>query len=95
MKKRLIWTLGVTCLLHLGFVLYLTLQPTVATKTELPDNATILSEETSFTGHVGQATVQTPTQFIQSLFLWSIPLTIVILYILLTLLHRLRSTKST
>ncbi|WP_368916113.1 hypothetical protein [Exiguobacterium acetylicum] len=95
MKKRLIWTLGVTCLLHLGFVLYLTLQPTVATKTELSDNATILSEETSFTGHVGQTTVQTPTQFIQSLFLWSIPLTIVILYIVLTVLHRLRSTSST
>ncbi len=95
MKKRLIWTLGVTCLLHLGFVLYLTLQPTVATKTELPDNATVLSEETSFTGHVGQATTHTPTQFIQSLFLWSIPLTIVILDIVLTVLHRLRSTLST
>lgn len=39
MKKRIIWTLGVTCLLHLSFVLYLTLQPTVAKKTELPDNA--------------------------------------------------------
>ncbi len=94
MKKRFIWTLGVTCLLHLSFVLYLTLQPTVATETELPDNATVLSEETSFTGHVGQATTHTPTQFIQSLFVWSIPLTIVILYLLLTILHRLRSTPS-
>jgi len=94
MKKRIIWTLGVTCLLHLSFVLYLTLQPTVATKTELPDNATVLSEETSFTGHVGQATTHTPIAFIQSLFVWSIPLTIVILYILLTILHRLRSTPS-
>lgn len=95
MKKRIIWTLGVTCLLHLSFVLYLTLQPTVATKTELPDNATVLSEETSFTGHVGQATTHTPIAFIQSLFVWSIPLTIVILYVLLTILHRLRSTPST
>ncbi len=24
MKKRIIWTLSVTCLLHLGFILYLT-----------------------------------------------------------------------
>lgn len=95
MKKRIIWTLGVACLLHLGFILYLTLQPTVATETKLPDNATVLSEETSFTGHVGQATTHTPTQFIQSLFVWSIPLTIVILYVLLTILHRLRSTPST
>lgn len=95
MKKRIIWTLSVTCLLHLSFVLYLTLQPTVATKTELPDNATVLSAETSFTGHVGRATAHTPIAFIQSLFVWSIPLTIVILYILLTVLHRLRSTPST
>ncbi|WP_290780696.1 hypothetical protein [Exiguobacterium sp. UBA5002] len=95
MKKRIIWTLSVTCLLDLSFVLYLTLQPTVATKTELPDNTTVLSEETSFTGHVGQTTAHTPTQFIQSLFVWSIPLTIVIFYLLLTVLHRLRSTKST
>ncbi|MBF8154574.1 hypothetical protein ITJ88_14930 [Exiguobacterium sp. TBG-PICH-001] len=95
MKKRIIWTLSVTCLLHLSFVLYLTLQPTVATKTELPNNATVLSEETSFTGHVGQTTAHTPTQFIQSLFVWSIPLTIVIFYLLLTVLHRLRPTKST
>lgn len=95
MKKRIIWTLGVTCLLHLSFVLYLTLQPTVATKTELPDNATVLSEETSFTGHAGQRTTHTPIEFVQSLFLWSIPLTIVILYVLLTMLHRLCSTRST
>lgn len=95
MKKRIIWTLGVTCLLHLSFILYFMLQPTVATKTELPDNAILLSEEISFTGKVGQTTTHTPIAFIQSLFLWSIPLTIVILYILLTILHRLRITKST
>ena len=95
MKKRIILTLVITCLLHLGFVLYLTLQPTVATQTELLDNATVLSEETPFTGHVGQTTAHTPIAFIQSLFLWSIPLTVVILYLLLSLLHRLRVTKST
>jgi len=91
MKKRIIWTLGVTCLFHLSVML----QPTVTTKTELRDNAILSSEETSFTGQVGQATTHIPIEFIQSLFLWSIPLTIVILYLLLSLLHRLRVTKST
>ncbi|MEK4646496.1 hypothetical protein MKY22_00880 [Exiguobacterium sp. FSL W8-0210] len=72
MKKRIMWTLSVTCLLHLSFVLYLTLKPTVATETKLLNNATVLSEEISFTGHVGQTTAHTPIAFIQSLFLWSI-----------------------
>lgn len=94
MKKRIIWTLGVTSLLHLSFILYFMLQPTVTNKTELPDNAILLSEETSFTGQVGQTTTHSPIEFIQSLFLWSIPLTLVILYLLLSLLHRLRATKS-
>jgi hypothetical protein len=44
-----------------------------------------LNEETSFAGPVGQATTHTPIAFIQSVFVWRIPLTIVILYILLTI----------
>ncbi len=94
MKKRIIWTLGVTCLLHLSFVLYLTLQPTVATETELPDNATVLSEETSFTGHVGQATTHTPTAIHTISLCLEHPADDRHPLSLLTILHRLRSTPS-
>ncbi|WP_294739824.1 hypothetical protein [uncultured Exiguobacterium sp.] len=94
MKKRLIWTLGVTCLLHLGFILYLTLQSAVAPETELPTNATVLSEETSFTGHVGQETVHTQIDFVKPLFLISIPLTFTVVYLFLVLLLRLMRIRS-
>lgn len=94
MKKRIIWTLGVTCLLHLSFILYLTLQSAVATEIELPTGSTVLSEETSFTGHVGQTTAHTQIDFVKPLFLISIPLTFTVVYLFLVLLLRLARIRS-
>lgn len=92
MKKMLAVTGVLTVLLHMGYAIYFyavheanaTYQPA------LPENSTVLSQDTSFVGQVGSQTEYDPISFLKDLFLWSIPLTFIGLMALLFLIRTIR-----
>lgn len=89
MKKTFAFAGILTVLLHIGYAFYFyaanaTYQPA------LPENSTVLSQDTSFVGKVGPQTAFDPAAFLQDLFLWSVPLTFIALLLLFSLMHRIR-----
>ena len=92
MKKMLVFASVITVFLHIGYAIYFYAghEASVAYQPALPENSTVLSQETSFTGTVGSQTANDPLAFLQHLFLWSIPLTFVALTALLFLIQTIR-----
>ena len=92
MKKLVVFAIVITVLLHIGYAIYFYAgyEANSAYQPALPENSTVLSEETSFTGTVGSQTANDPLAFLQHLFLWSIPLTFVALTALLFLIRTIR-----
>lgn len=92
MKKLVVFAIVITVLLHIGYAIYFYAghEANSAYQPALPENSTVLSQETSFTGTVGSQTAHDPLAFLQNLFLWSIPLTFVALTALLFLIRTIR-----
>ncbi|WP_393964596.1 hypothetical protein [Exiguobacterium sp. S22-S28] len=92
MKKMFAFAGILTVLLHTGyaFYFYTTYEANATYQPALPENSTVLSQETSFVGKVGPQTAFDPAAFLQDLFLWSIPLTFVALTALLFLIRTIR-----
>lgn len=92
MKKIFVFASVITVLLHIGYAIYFYAghEANVAYQPALPENSTVLSQETSYTGTVGSQTTNDPLAFLQHLFLWSIPLTFVALTALLFLIRTIR-----
>ena len=92
MKKLLVFASVITVLLHIGYAFYFYAghEANIAYQPALPENSTVLSQETSFTGAVGSQTANDPLAFLQHLFLRSIPLTFIALTALLFLIRTIR-----
>lgn len=92
MKKMLVFAGILTVLLHTGyaFYFYTTYEANATYQPALPENSTVLSQDTSFVGKVGPQTAFDPAAFLQDLFLWSVPLTFVSLLLLFLLMRRIR-----
>lgn len=96
MKKILSFAGILTVLLHIGYAIYFyTVYEANATyQPALPESSTVLSQDTSFVGKVSPQTVHNPAAFLQDLFLWSVPLTFVGLFLLFLLIRRIRQRTS-
>ena len=92
MKKMFAFAGVLTVLLHIGYAIYFytVYEANTTYLPALPENSTVLSQETSFVGKVGPQTAFDPAAFLQDLFLWSVPLTFIALLLLFSLMHRIR-----
>ncbi|RJO95142.1 hypothetical protein D3D03_15375 [Exiguobacterium sp. RIT452] len=92
MKKMFAFAGILTVLLHIGyaFYFYTSYEANATYQPALPENSTVLSQDTSFVGKVGSQTAFDPAAFLQDLFLWSVPLTFVGLLLLFLLIRRIR-----
>lgn len=92
MKKLFVFASVMTVLLHIGYAVYFYTdhEANAVYQPVLPENSTVLSQETSFTGTVGSQTAHEPFAFLQHLFLWSIPLTLIVFTALLFLIRTIR-----
>lgn len=92
MKNMFVFASVLSVLLHIGYVFYFytTYEANVTYLPALPENSTVLSQDTSFVGKVGPQTAFNPAAFLQDLFLWSVPLTFVGLLLLFLLIRRIR-----
>ncbi|MCK2158951.1 MULTISPECIES: hypothetical protein [Exiguobacterium] len=92
MKKMVAFSGILTVLLHTGYAIYFNTvhEANAAYQPTLPENSTVLSQDTSFVGKVGSQTTYDPISFLKDLFLWSIPLTFIGLMALLFLIRTIR-----
>ena len=92
MKKMFAFAGILTVLLHIGyaFYFYTSYEANATYQPALPENSTVLSQDTSFVGKVASQTAFDPAAFLQDLFLWSVPLTFVGLLLLFLLIRRIR-----
>ena len=95
-KKLLVFASVIAVLLHIGYAIYFYAghEANSAYQPALPENSTVLSQETSFTGTVGSQTAHDPLAFLQNLFLWSIPLTFISLMVLLFFIQNIQRRTS-